>query len=102
MSQIHPWEVAVSDIASAFLNTPVDLSKSPISVQAPRELQYSEPTVWRLKCQLYGRRDAPKSWQAHFSQIMIKKSMTQMKSDSRAFLKKDQRSCSIGGHGLRR
>ena len=89
MSQIHSWEVAVSDIASAFLNTPVDPSKSPIFVQAPRELQYSEPTVWRLKRQLYGLRDAPKSWQAHFTQIMVKKSMTQMKSDS-CFLKKDQ------------
>ena len=86
MSQIHSWEIAVSDIASAFLNTPVDPSKSPIFVQAPRELQYSEPTVWRLKRQLYGLRDAPKSWQAHFSQIMVKKGMIQMKSDSCAFL----------------
>ena len=90
MSQIHSWEIAVSDIASAFLNTPVDPSKPPIYVQAPREIQYSEPTVWRLKRQLYGLRDAPKSWQAHFSQIMVKKGMTQMKSDSCAFLKKDQ------------
>ena len=73
MSQIHSWEIAVSDIASAFLNTPVDPSKSPIYVQAPREIQYSEPTVWRLKRQLYGLSDAPKSWQAHFSQIMIKR-----------------------------
>ena len=90
MSQIHSWEVALSDFASAFLNTPVDPSKSPIFVQAPRELQYSEPNVWRLKRQLYGLRDAPKSWQAHFSQIMVNKGMTQMKSDSCAFLKKDQ------------
>ena len=90
MSQIHSWEIAVSDIASAFLNTPVDPSKPPIYVQAPREIQYSEPTIWRLKRQLYGLRDAPKSWQAHFSQIMIKKGMTQMKSDSCTFLKKDQ------------
>ena len=90
MSQIPSWEVAVSDIASASLNTPVDPTKSPIFVQAPRELQYSEPTVWRLKRQLCGLRDAPKSWQAHFSQIMIKKGMTQMKSDSCAFLKNDQ------------
>ena len=61
MSQIHSWEIAVSDIASAFLNTPVDPSKPPIYVQAPRQMQYSEPTVWRLKRQLYGLRDAPKS-----------------------------------------
>ena len=103
MSQIHSWEVAVSDIASAFLNTPVDPSKSPIFVQAPRELQYSEPTVWRLKRQLYGLRDDPKSWQAHFSQIMIRKGMTQMKSDSCAVpQERSEWSCSVGGHGLRR
>ena len=90
MSQIHSWEIAVSDIASAFLSNPVDPSKSTIFVQAPRELQYSEPTVWRLKRQLYGLRDAPKSWQAHLSQITVKKGVTQMKSDSRAFLKEDQ------------
>ena len=60
MSQIHSWEIAVSDIASAFLNTPVDPSKSLIFVQAPPELQYSEPTAWRLKRQLYGLRDAPR------------------------------------------
>ena len=45
---------------------------------------------WRLKRQLYGLRDAPKSWQAHSSQIVISKGMVQMKSDSRKFLKKDQ------------
>ena len=90
MSQIHSWETAVSDTASAFLNAPMDPSKSPVFVQAPRELPYSEPMVWRLKRQLYGLRDVPKSWQAHFSQIMVKKGVIQMKSDSRAFLKKDQ------------
>ena len=87
MSQIHSWEIAVSDIASAFLNTPVDPSKSLIYVQAP-ELPDSEPMVWKLKRQLYGLRDAPKSWQAHFSQITIN-NMVQMKSDSCTFLKKD-------------
>ena len=90
MSQVHYREIAVSDIASASLNTPVDPSKSPIFVQAPRELPYSEPTVWCLKRQLYGLRDAPKSRQAHFSQIMVSKGMVQMKSDPCAFLEKDQ------------
>ena len=45
MSQIHQWEIAVSDIASAFLNTPVDPLKSTVFVHAPRELQYAEPMV---------------------------------------------------------
>ena len=89
MSQAHQWEIVVY-IASAFLNTPVDPSKPSVFVQAPRELQYSEPMVCRLKRQLYGLRDAPKSWHAHFSQIMINKGMVQMKSDSCTFLKKEQ------------
>ena len=76
-SQIHQWEIAVLDIASAFPNTPVGPSKPPIFVQAPCGLQYSEQVAWRLKHQLYGLRDAPKSWQAHFSQIMVNKGMVQ-------------------------
>ena len=52
MSQIHSWEVAVSDSASVFLNAPVDPSKAPIFIQAPRELQYSEPGPWSVvRCQ---------------------------------------------------
>ena len=66
MSQTHQWEISVSNMASAFLNTRVDLSKSPVFVQAPRQFHRSEPMVWRLKRQLYGLRDAPKSWRAHF------------------------------------
>ena len=66
MGQIHQWEIAVSDIASAFLNTSVNPSRPLIFAQAPRELQYSEPMAWRLKRQLHGLRDASKSWQAHF------------------------------------
>ena len=80
----------MSGIAPAFLNTPVDPSKPLVFVQAPRELQYSEPLVWTLKRQLCGLTDAPESWQARFSQIMINKGMVQMKSDSCTFLKKDQ------------
>ena len=71
-----------------FVQAPRELQYSELFVQAPHELQYSELMVWRLKRQLYGLRDAPKSWQAHFSQIMINKGITkewfEMKSDSHA------------------
>ena len=84
MCQIHQWEIAVSDIASAFLNTPADPSKSPSIVQAHRELPYSELMVWRyMVSEMLHNHGKP-----HFSQIMINKGMVQMKSDSRTFLKK--------------
>ena len=59
----------MSDVESAFLNTPVDDSKGFIYVQAPQETQYPEPTVWRLKRQ-YGLRDSPRSWQIHLTQVL--------------------------------
>ena len=74
MSQIHSWEVVVSDVASAFLNTPVDPSKSPIFVQAPQETQAS--AIWSQRCCLLFS-DHGQQWDV------------QMKSDSCAFLKKD-------------
>ena len=38
MSQIRKCDLAVSDVASVFLNTPVDESKGLIAVQAPHRL----------------------------------------------------------------
>ena len=61
MSQLHEWSLAVSDVAPAFLNPPVDDSKGFIHVQAPQEIQYPEPTVWRLNRELYGLRYSPRS-----------------------------------------
>ena len=69
MSQLHKWSLAVSDVASAFLNNAVDDSKRFIYVRAPQEIQHTEPTVWHLKCQLYGLRDSPRSWQIHLTQV---------------------------------
>ena len=60
------------DVAAAFLNTPVDESKGFIHVQAPPEIQYPEPTVWRLKRQLYGLKDSPRSWQVRLNQVLKK------------------------------
>ena len=85
MSQIHKWSLCVSDVASALLNTPIDESKGFIHVQAPPEIQYPEPTVWRLKRQLYGLRDSPRSWQIHLNQVLKSLNLSQMKSDPCTF-----------------
>ena len=71
----------MSDVASAFLIIPVDDSKGLIDVQAPQEIQYPEPTVWRLKRQLLGLRDSPKSWQIHLAQVLKRMNLSQMKPD---------------------
>ena len=56
MSQLHKWSLAVSDVASAFLNTPVDDSNGFTYVQAPQETQYPEPTVWRQTSVVWSQR----------------------------------------------
>ena len=91
MSQIHKWSLCVSDVASAFLNTPIDGSKGFIHVQAPPEIQYPEPTVWRLKRQLYGLRDAPRSWQVHLNQVLKSLNLSQMMSDPCTFAGMDSK-----------
>ena len=85
MSQIHRWSLCVSDVGSAFLNMPIDGSKGFIHVQAPPEIRYPEPTVWRLKRQLYGLRDSPRSWQVHLNQVLKSLNLSQMKSDPCTF-----------------
>ena len=37
MSQRRKWDLAASDVASEFLNTPVDESKGLTTTEAPRE-----------------------------------------------------------------
>ena len=85
MSQLHKWSLGVSDVVLAFLNTPVDESKGLIFVQAPHETQYPEPTIWRLKRQLYGFRDSQRSWQTHLTQVLERMNLSQMRSDPCAF-----------------
>ena len=80
-NQLHKWSLAVSDVASAFLNTPVDDSKGFTYVQAPQEIECPKPTVWRLKRQLYCLRDSPRSWQIHLTQVFKGMNLSQTNSD---------------------
>ena len=82
MSQLHRWSLAVSDVASAFLNAPVDDSKGFTYVQAPQDIQYPEGC---LKRQLYGLRDSLRSWHIRLTQVLKRMSLSQMKSAPCAF-----------------
>ena len=77
----------MSDVASAFLNIPVHDSNGFIYVQARQEVQYPEPTVWRLKRQLYGLRESPIMTDSFDS------GSQQMRSDPCAFTR-----CDSSGH----
>ena len=70
MCRLHKWYLAISDVASTFLNTPVDEAKELTFVEAPRVIRYPEPTVWRLKHQLYSLTDSPRSWQMRLTQVL--------------------------------
>ena len=74
---------------SACLNTPIDESKRPIFVQAPHEIQHPEPTLWRLKHQLYGLRDSQRSWQIHLTQVLKRMQPSQTRSVPCAFAGRD-------------
>ena len=60
-----------------------------IFVEAPKEIQYPEPTVWRLKRQFYGHRDSPRKWQIHLTQVLQRMGLSPMKSDPCAFARCD-------------
>ena len=59
--------------------------KGPFMFRHPPETQYPEPTVWRLKRQLYGLKDSPRSWQIHLNQVLKSLNLSQMKSDPCTF-----------------
>ena len=63
----------------------MDESRGLIFVLALQEIQYPEPIVWRLKRQLYGLRDSPRSWQIHLTQVLKRTHLSQMRSDPCAF-----------------
>ena len=72
-------------MASACLNIPFDESQVLTFVESPTEIQYPEPMVWRFKCQLYGLRVSPRSWQIHLTQVLQRMGSSQTISNPCAF-----------------
>eukprot|EP00971_Amphidinium_carterae_P002770 54576-Amphidinium_carterae.1 len=70
----------MSDIASAFLNTPVP-PESAILVKPPPECEQDENVCWRLNKQLYGLRDSPQKFQLHLSSILKQLGLRQLRCD---------------------
>ena len=71
MSQIHKWHLAVSDVASALLNTLVDESKGLIYVQALKRLS-TLSLLSGTQTSALGLRDSPRSRQIHLTQLLQK------------------------------
>eukprot|EP00971_Amphidinium_carterae_P167316 3315409-Amphidinium_carterae.1 len=67
---IKQFAVFTADVASAFLNTPID---EEVIVQPPKEYCHNQPhTLWKMTKALYGLRTSPKQWQEHLSTILQK------------------------------
>eukprot|EP00971_Amphidinium_carterae_P254890 5059761-Amphidinium_carterae.1 len=72
----------MSDIASAFLNTPVP-PETTILVKPPPECEQDHNVLWRLNKQLYGLRDSPQKFQLHLSTILRQLGLRQLRCDYR-------------------
>eukprot|EP00971_Amphidinium_carterae_P119196 2361027-Amphidinium_carterae.2 len=60
---IKKFTLFTTDVASAFLNTPID---EEVLVQPPKEYYHNQPNVlWKMTKALYGLRTSPKQWQEH-------------------------------------
>eukprot|EP00971_Amphidinium_carterae_P330650 6463796-Amphidinium_carterae.1 len=79
LAQIRQHKVYLSDIASAFLNTPVQ-ERTKI-LQPPPECENNEDVLGLLQKQLYGLRDSPQKFQQHLSTILPQLVLTQLRTD---------------------
>eukprot|EP00971_Amphidinium_carterae_P049207 969719-Amphidinium_carterae.1 len=68
---IKQFTVYTIDMASAFLNTPID---EEVTVQPPKEYYHNQPNIlWKMTKALYRLRTSPKHWQEHLSTILQKR-----------------------------
>eukprot|EP00971_Amphidinium_carterae_P094766 1875482-Amphidinium_carterae.1 len=58
LAQLRHHSVYMSDIQSAFFNTPVQPGNT-IQVKPPPECETNNNVLWKLNKQLYGLRDSP-------------------------------------------
>eukprot|EP00971_Amphidinium_carterae_P258297 5126931-Amphidinium_carterae.8 len=70
----------MSDIQSAFLNTPVQPGTT-ILVKPPPECEQDNNILWKLNKQLYRFRDSPQKFRLHPSSILKQLGLRQLRSD---------------------
>eukprot|EP00971_Amphidinium_carterae_P142036 2813180-Amphidinium_carterae.3 len=78
----------MSDIHSAFLNTPVP-SGTTLLVKPPPECDNDDNILWKLHKQLYGLRDSQQNFQLHLSAILKQLGLTQLRSDQCVYKNED-------------
>eukprot|EP00971_Amphidinium_carterae_P058088 1148938-Amphidinium_carterae.3 len=80
MAQLKNHSIYMSDIQSAFLNTPVQPGTT-ILVKPPPECEQDDSILWKLNKQLYGLRDSPQKFQQHLSTVLKQLGLRQLRSD---------------------
>eukprot|EP00971_Amphidinium_carterae_P213429 4235672-Amphidinium_carterae.1 len=80
IAQLNNHNIYMSDIQSAFLNTPVQPSMT-ILVKPPPECKQDNNILWRLNKQLYGLRDSPQKFQPRLSSILKQLGLRQLRCD---------------------
>eukprot|EP00971_Amphidinium_carterae_P147636 2926253-Amphidinium_carterae.4 len=82
LAQLRNHSIYMSDIQSAFLNTPVQKGTK-ILVKPPPECEQDSNILWKFKKQLYGLRDSPQKFQQHLSAILkqLELGLRQLRSD---------------------
>ena len=66
------WGIYSFDVTTAFLHATLDPGADPIYVWAPQEYDQDQQHIWRLKKAVYGLRTAPREWQDHFADELMK------------------------------
>ena len=76
-------------LLSSSLDAMVAESKGLLFVEAPKESQYPEPIIWRLKRQLYGLSESPIPWQSQLTRNEVRSIVFHWKG----FFRKGQSPC---------
>eukprot|EP00971_Amphidinium_carterae_P113674 2252308-Amphidinium_carterae.1 len=80
LAQLRNHSIYMSDIQSAFLNTPVQPGTT-ILVKPTPVCEQDNNILWKLNKQLYGLRDSPQKFQLHLSSILKQLGLRQLRSD---------------------
>eukprot|EP00971_Amphidinium_carterae_P311588 6192963-Amphidinium_carterae.1 len=83
---VKQFIVFTTDVASAFLNTPIDQE---VLVQPLKEYYHNHPHILlKMTKALYRLRASPEQWQEHLSTILQQLGFTRLKSDACVFANK--------------